>query len=145
MARRGVPRVEGAANRPGLVARWRAAYLDGTASAECDRIIASEPVPDRLMLALAHLIANTLDPLSELPPGQPNTPPPDFSRSRGPLTGAQAEALFLMAAGKTAPCAAAMLGSSNDVVRERLRHARRHLGARNTRHAVAIAIRAGLI
>lgn len=62
-----------------------------------------------------------------------------------PLEAAELEALKLFASGKTADEIAAFLGVSKSMVMHYLRVAARKLGARNRVHAVAIAVRKGLI
>ena len=62
-----------------------------------------------------------------------------------PLDAAELEALSLFASGKTADEIAAALGVSKSVALHYLRVAARKLGARNRVHAVAIAVRNGLI
>jgi LuxR family transcriptional regulator len=62
-----------------------------------------------------------------------------------PLDAAELEALSLFASGKTADEIAAALGVSKSVALHYLRVAARKLGARNRVHAVAIAVRKGLI
>lgn len=62
-----------------------------------------------------------------------------------PLDGAELEALSLFAAGKTADEIAASLGVSKSMAMHYLRVATRKLGARNRVHAVAIAVRKGLV
>jgi DNA-binding CsgD family transcriptional regulator len=61
------------------------------------------------------------------------------------LDGAELEALSLFAGGKTADEIAAALGVSKSMAMHYLRVAARKLGARNRVHAVAIAVRKGLI
>ena len=62
-----------------------------------------------------------------------------------PLDEAELEALSLFASGKTADEMAFALGVSKSMAMHYLRVAARKLGARNRVHAVAIAIRKGLI
>ncbi len=62
-----------------------------------------------------------------------------------PLDAVELEALTLFAAGKTADEIAAALGVSKSMAAHYLRVAARKLGARNRVHAVAIAIRKGVI
>jgi len=62
-----------------------------------------------------------------------------------PLDAAELEALSLFASGKTADEIAVALGVSKSVALHYLRVAARKLGARNRVHAVAIAVRKGLI
>lgn len=62
-----------------------------------------------------------------------------------PLDAAELEALSLFASGRTADEIAAALGVSKSVALHYLRVAARKLGARNRVHAVAIAVRKGLI
>jgi len=61
------------------------------------------------------------------------------------LGDAELEALSLFASGKTADEMAVALGVSKSMAMHYLRVAARKLGARNRVHAVAIAIRKGLI
>ncbi len=62
-----------------------------------------------------------------------------------PLETAELEALTLFANGKSADEIAAVLGVSKSMAMHYLRVAARKLGARNRVHAVAIAVRKGLI
>jgi len=62
-----------------------------------------------------------------------------------PLDDAELKALSLFAGGKTADEMAVALGVSKSMAMHYLRVAARKLGARNRVHAVAIAIRKGLI
>jgi len=61
------------------------------------------------------------------------------------LTPRQADVLGLMARGLTALEVAALLGLTVETVKDHGKHARKRLGARNTAHAVAIALRHRLI
>ena len=62
-----------------------------------------------------------------------------------PLESAELEALTQFASGKTADEIAVFLGVSKSMAMHYLRVAARKLGARNRVHAVAIAVRKGLI
>lgn len=62
-----------------------------------------------------------------------------------PLEAAELEALALFASGKSAEEIAITLGVSKSMAMHYLRVAARKLGARNRVHAVAIAVRKGLI
>jgi DNA-binding CsgD family transcriptional regulator len=64
---------------------------------------------------------------------------------RTKLNAKDVETLQLLADGYSALRAAIALGVGESSVRSRLKHARRILRAYNTTHAVAIAIRSGLI
>jgi DNA-binding NarL/FixJ family response regulator len=67
-------------------------------------------------------------------------------RSDGPtLSAREVEVLELYVNGRTAPEVARELSIGTEAVRDRTRRIRVKLGARNTTHAVAIAIREGLI
>lgn len=61
------------------------------------------------------------------------------------LTPRQADVLGLMARGVTVRRTAVLLGISEHTVKEHARDARHNLGARNTAHAVGIALRERLI
>ena len=62
-----------------------------------------------------------------------------------PLDTNELEALTLFANGKTADEMAVALGVSKSIAQHYLRVAARKLGARNQVHAVAIAVRIGLV
>ena len=62
-----------------------------------------------------------------------------------PLGSNEIEALSLFANGRTAEEVAVILGMSRSMALHHLRVAARKLGARNRVHAVAIAVRLGLI
>jgi LuxR family transcriptional regulator len=62
-----------------------------------------------------------------------------------PLEAVELEALALFASGKSAEEIAITLGVSKSMAMHYLRVAARKLGARNRVHAVAIAVRKGLI
>jgi DNA-binding CsgD family transcriptional regulator len=61
------------------------------------------------------------------------------------LTHGETRALAYAAAGYTTPQAARLLGLGDETLKTQLKAAREKLGARNTTHAVAIAIRGGAI
>jgi len=67
------------------------------------------------------------------------------NRLGGGLTKEEKLVLSLTAHGLTGPMVAEVLGKSKHTVKKQLRSARYNLGAKNTTHAVAIAIRRGLI
>ncbi len=61
------------------------------------------------------------------------------------LTDRQLDVLGLLARGLTAERVGVLLGIRESVVKEHAKAGRRNLGARNTAHAVAIALHEGLI
>jgi DNA-binding CsgD family transcriptional regulator len=61
------------------------------------------------------------------------------------LTRIELESLFLVSIGTGYRLAGVMRGRSMQAVKSTLAKARKNLGARNTAHAIAIAIREGLI
>lgn len=69
---------------------------------------------------------------------------PERARELG-MTGQEIRALRLAAEGYTCEEAAEAAGISHMTMKSQLRLARRSLGARNTAHAVAFALREGLI
>lgn len=70
-------------------------------------------------------------------PGAPRTPCPMTRRER--------DTVGLAAQGLTKVEAAEALGLAESTVKRHLERARRRLGARNTAHVVAIAVRAGWV
>lgn len=76
--------------------------------------------------------------------GQPSAPARKRERQHS-LTPAEKRVLTAMAAGQTTVEHGESIWRSRHTIRDQVKSARRKLGARNTTHAVAIAIRAGLI
>lgn len=61
------------------------------------------------------------------------------------LTYSELRALSVLSYGLTVPMAAELLGLSEETVSRQLASARRRLGAKNSTHAVALAIRRGVL
>ena len=61
------------------------------------------------------------------------------------VTAAEARSLQMISYGLTYSMAAELLGLSTHTIRDQVRSARHRLGAKNATHAVALAIRAGVI
>lgn len=70
---------------------------------------------------------------------------PDGARPEGPLSASQVRALQAASHGLTARLSADLFDIAYDTVRDQLKAARFALRAKNTTHAVAIALRQGLI
>lgn len=67
------------------------------------------------------------------------------TRRQRPLTGPEIQVVECLSYGLTTEMAGEVLGRAPDTVREQLRVARAKLGAKNQAHAVALALRQGLI
>lgn len=134
-----VPQAEGVGVEE--TARWRARVVDGTAVAECDRIVRSRPVPDRLMLVLANLILADDGYMSDERPSMAGVA---YEPTCDSLTPRQTDVLFLYSVGKQEPEIALMLGLTRDGVEYAVRCARALLKSANTTAAVASALRLGL-
>lgn len=89
--------------------------------------------------SLAQAIQQALDQESF---SDPALPP---KGSRGPLTQRQRQILEILADGQSAHFAAETLGLSEETVKTHMKNMLARLGARNRAHAVAIALRRGLI
>lgn len=68
-----------------------------------------------------------------------------FGAARHDLSPAELDALRACSHGLTAAMAGELLAKEAETVKTQLKHARLKLGAKNTAHAVAIALREGLI
>ncbi len=95
------------------------------------RTAAAEALLEAVRAALAH--ERFVDP--EVPP----------RGSRGKLTRRQRQILQLLADGESTTFAARELGLSEETVKTHTKNALARLGARNSTHAVAIALRESLI
>jgi len=87
---------------------------------------------------------NITDHHGSMTDGQPASEP-SYGRNDLPLTRGELRALNAVAGCGQIRGAAKMMGLSNYTVIDQVESARRKLGAKNTTHAVAIAIRKGLI
>jgi DNA-binding CsgD family transcriptional regulator len=98
------------------------------------RLVRSQPIPERLIAALRRA---PLVPEEELVQKRP--------KARDRLADAERAALTCASHGLDAAMTAEVLGKSVHTIKDQLRTARYILRAKNTAHAVALALRAGLI
>lgn len=103
------------------------------------RVIRSQPIPDKLLRDLRRT--------PHLDPGEPPPDPPSLARrrERPKLSPAEWKVLSLTSHGLTYEMIGDTLGKSPFTVQDQLKKVRYVLRAKNTVHAVAIALRLGLI
>lgn len=127
-------------SRPASIDGWKQAHEIGIAGALCDRVVATRPVPPRLLRAIFDAPDDQPSPLEIQQP------------KRGPITGRdgltvrkptakQLDVIRLIADGMDHAEIAAALWITTDCVNQRIARAFKWTGARNRAHLIALAIR----